>query len=330
MTARPHLAIVLVIAGAGLTTVSGQQTPFRSSVDIVELNVAVSSGKKVVADLTARDFEVTDNRVKQEVLSVSRETEPIDVTMVIDTSESVTETLAQAIVTAANRIRTRLRPDDRVSLLTFNQRIQERVALLPPPAVRAIDLGRLIGQTSLNDALATVLAQRPITGRRQMALVFTDGYDSSSFLSDDEVIEVAGRSNTAVFVVAKGYDTGSTAGSGRATTATSSITIAPLLGDRVRQPAEFFHRIADATGGLAQIVSPFKVIADTPTQMEARANNTLLDDAFLRAFEDFRSSYVVRYSLSGVPRAGWHDLTVKVIKPGKSYQVRARTGYMGG
>jgi uncharacterized lipoprotein YbaY len=307
MTRRHGFAVAVVVCAGvcvGLTRVHGQQVPFRSSVDVVELNVAVTSGKKPVADLTARDFEVTDNRVKQEVLSVSRETEPIDVTMVIDTSESVTETLARAIVTAANRIRARLRPDDRVSLLTFNQRIQERVALLPPPAVTAIGLGRLMGQTSLNDALATVLAQRPVTGRRQMALVFTDGYDSSSFLNEDEVLEVAGRSNTAVFMVAKGYDTG--------------------------PRAAFFHRIADATGGLAQIVAPFRVIVDTPTDVEARANNTLLDDAFLQAFEDFRSSYVVRYSLSGVSRAGWHDLTVKVIKPGKSYQVRARTGYMGG
>jgi uncharacterized lipoprotein YbaY len=326
---RHHVgAIVFVMMCTALASARGQQTPFRTSVDVVELNVAVFSGKKPVADLTARDFEVTDNRVKQAVLSVSRETEPIDVTMVIDTSESVSETLARAIVTAANRIRERLRPEDRVSLMTFNQRIQERVALLPPPAVSAIDLGRLMGQTSLNDALATVLAQRPVTGRRQMALVFTDGYDSSSFLNEDEVIEVAGRSNTAVFVVAKGIDAGAPAAGGAAT-ATSSITIGSISG-RTHQPVAFFHRIADATGGLAQIVSPFNVIVDTPTHVEARANDTLLDDAFLRAFEDFRSSYVLRYSLSGVPRAGWHDLTVKVIKPGKSYQVRARTGYMGG
>jgi hypothetical protein len=41
------------------------------------------------------------------------------------------------------------------------------------------------------------------------------------------------------------------------------------------------------------------------------------------------TSYTVRYILEGVPLKGWHDLAVKVTKPGK-YVVRARKGYFGG
>jgi hypothetical protein len=35
--------------------------------------------------------------------------------------------------------------------------------------------------------------------------------------------------------------------------------------------------------------------------------------------------------LDGVPRAGWHDISVKVVAPGgNKYTVRARQSYFGG
>ena len=55
--------------------------------------------------------------------------------------------------------------------------------------------------------------------------------------------------------------------------------------------------------------------------------DTLLDDAFVKAFDDFRTSYVLRYVLEGVPGPGWHDVAVRV--PGRTYQIRASRGYFG-
>ena len=42
--------------------------------------------------------------------------------------------------------------------------------------------------------------------------------------------------------------------------------------------------------------------------------------------DDFRASYVLRYSAHGVRRPGWHDVTVEV-PGGRGYRVRARSGY---
>jgi len=56
----------------------------------------------------------------------------------------------------------------------------------------------------------------------------------------------------------------------------------------------------------------------------------LLNAPFLRALDEFRTSYVLRYTLQGVKRAGWHDLSVRIVKPGTNYSVRARRGYIGG
>ena len=166
---------VLAIVIATVSITAAQQQSFRAGVDVVELSVAVTSGKNVVTDLVAADFAVTDNGVQQEVLSVTRELLPIDVILVLDTSASLTTTLEAAILSGANRIRERLRPDDRVSLVTFNQRIQERLRLARPSEVGRIALGQPTGQTSLNDAIGVALATRPVMDRRQMAIVFTDG-----------------------------------------------------------------------------------------------------------------------------------------------------------
>lgn len=55
---------------------------------------------------------------------------------------------------------------------------------------------------------------------------------------------------------------------------------------------------------------------------------SILPSTFRRVLADFRTSYVLRYIPRGVPRDGWHEITVK-LKGGKSYDVRARKGYQG-
>jgi tetratricopeptide (TPR) repeat protein len=51
-----------------------------------------------------------------------------------------------------------------------------------------------------------------------------------------------------------------------------------------------------------------------------------LTNTFRRTFDDFRTSYILRYSPRGVPRGGWHTINVTVTGPRK-YTVRARRGY---
>ena len=48
-----------------------------------------------------------------------------------------------------------------------------------------------------------------------------------------------------------------------------------------------------------------------------------------RVFEDFRSSYVLRYTPARVTARGWHELEVKTTRAGR-LTVRARRGYFGG
>ncbi|HXT68653.1 MAG TPA: VWA domain-containing protein [Vicinamibacterales bacterium] len=323
------LTLALALAGtAGLA----QRPQFRTGIDVVQLNVAVTDKTKVIADLIAADFEVRDNDVVQEVTNVSREALPIDVTMVIDTSESVAGWVQTAIVNAANKVRMRLQPSDRLSLLTFNQRVVERASMRPATDVNVLELGKPAGQTSLHDALATVLVQRAVADRRQLAIVFSDGRDSTSLLSDGDVLDLARRSQTATFFVVD-LQSGSRMVvnwvSGPSGVPTPSMSLVKENDPRLMT---FVQTISAATGGVVQLASlnNITIINGRTREVVQRPRTEMLDEPFLKALEDFRTSYVVSYVLAGVPRPGWHEVKVRVKRPGTSYQIRTRNGYTGG
>ena len=108
---------LLAIACTALfARVSGQAT-FRATTDLIELNVAVTRGGRPVSGLGPVDFEVTDNGRIQQVVSVSSDTLPIDLTLVVDTSGSIDQPLAQAIDRAMSKVHDRLRADDRLAIV---------------------------------------------------------------------------------------------------------------------------------------------------------------------------------------------------------------------
>jgi VWFA-related protein len=331
MTHRVCAVMTLAAAALAATEASQQAPTFRTGVDIVQLNISVTDRTRVISDLVAGDFEVLDNGVRQEVVSISREALPIDVTMALDTSESVVQWVQNAIVSAANRIRERLKPEDRLSLVTFNQRIHERIALLPASEASAISLGRPSGQTSLNDVIATVLAARPVVDRRQLAIVFSDGYDTTSLLDEDDVLDMARRSQTAMFFVS-GQQQGMRLVRTWSTTPNGglALTTTAVRDETGRSPMAFFHRIAGATGGVVQATTLSNMTIRYGGTIVMRPQTNMLDAPFLKALDDFRTSYVLNYQLAGVPRPGWHEVTVRVKRPGTKYTVRTRNGYTGG
>ena len=121
-------------------------------------------------------------------------------------------------------------------------------------------------------------------------VVFTDGYDSRSTIDNPAVLAIAARADVVLHAVL----------------ADSPVVVFP----RYRASRETLVDAARRTGGdahtLGGAVSDFRAIVN-----------------------DFRSSYVLRYTPKGVTREGWHDLAVRVTRPGQ-YSVRARQGYDGG
>jgi VWFA-related protein len=274
--------VVLALFSA---TLAAQDVVFRSGTDVVAVDVAVKEGQRVVADLTAQDFEVLDSGERQLVDDVVFGAVPIETTLVVDMSGSVDGPLLRAIQSAVIGVQARLRESDRLNLMRFNHRIAEA-----PVPVRA-DLTRLlaspVGQTSLIDAVVAGLIRPRAAGARQLLILFTDGGDSMSFLDESTALAVASRTDTAVFVVA----------------VTDNIA-------RLAHRA-LFEALTEATGGRFAILG----------------RNGNLSGAFVQALDDFRQSYVLRYTVRGEPRPGWHPVDVRVLRSGR-FDVRARRGYV--
>ena len=179
--------------------------PFRSSVEMVTVNVAVTDRKRPVAGLGASDFELLDNGVPQEFLAIDA-TQGINLVLVLDISGSVRGSLFTHLANAVQGVVGALRPSDRVSLITFSERIDStgsgKTAVMN--ALARLSAGHVAGRTALYDAVYAGLASALNTPlQRCLLLVFTDGADNASWLGHAQVVEALRRNNAVLYVVAR-------------------------------------------------------------------------------------------------------------------------------
>jgi VWFA-related protein len=206
-------------------------------------------------------------------------------------ASSSTAAVIEQFKANAAQIAAMLRERDRVRLVAFSTSATEIFPLTGAGAPLPVQRLAARGSTSLHDALTLTLIRMPREGRRQLVLVFSDGHDTTSVISGTRLAEVASRSDCVLHVVV-----------------TQSTGSPPATARSLRAAAE-------ATGGALH------------TSDDATDAVTV----FLRLYEDFRQSYVLRYTLTGVPSPGWHDVGVRVVsKDARRYTVRARRGYFGG
>ena len=166
--------------------------------------MSVMRGGAPVAGLTAADFALTDNGAAQEVQSVTLEQLPLSVTLVLDTSQSVAGERLRHLVQAGEGLTAALRPEDRAALVTFSHAVDLRVPMTGDMASIRAALGAMAGNgaTSLRDAVTWPLQLQPCTIRtRPLVLVFTDGHDTASWLTEDAVIDSARRAGVVIHAV---------------------------------------------------------------------------------------------------------------------------------
>jgi VWFA-related protein len=195
-----RLVIAALVAAQAVTP---PQTTFRSGVEIVELDVSVMRGGAPVAGLTARDFALTDNGVTQDVESVTLERLPLSVTLVLDASQSVAGDRLRHLVQAGEGLTAALRQDDRAALITFSHMVNLRVPMTGDFQSIRTALGKMTGSgaTSLRDAVHLALQLQPRDRSRPLMLLFTDGHDTASWLTEDAVVDSARRSGVVIHAV---------------------------------------------------------------------------------------------------------------------------------
>lgn len=184
--------------------VAAQPPPvFKSGIEVVELDVSVMRGGQPVQGLTARDFALTDDGVAQELQSVTLDRLPLSVTMVLDTSDSVAGDRLARLVQAGQELTAALRSDDRAGLITFSHTVEARVPMTGDMAAIRSALGEIrgFGATALRDAVHLALELQPHDRTRPLVLVFSDGHDTTSWLTEDAVVDSARRIGVVVHAV---------------------------------------------------------------------------------------------------------------------------------
>ncbi len=269
----------------------------------VRLPIAViDKGNRFVTDLKKEDFEVYEDKVKQtEIESFVAETNlPLDIALLMDTSNSVKPKLKFQRDAAVSFLQTVLRPRvDRALFLSFNSDIElqqdytNRIDLLSG----AIDKVKAYGETRLYDAVYRICEEKMLApdGRRRAIVLITDGEDTASERSLEETINIALRAETVIFVI--------------------SNKAAGFFGVQAGQvdsnEDKTLKRLAEDTGGRAFF---------TGTTLE-------LERGFANVTKELRSQYLIAYSPSNSNFDG-KTRQIEVRLPGKKdFKVRTRKGY---
>jgi VWFA-related protein len=181
-----------------------QEPPvFRAEVDVVRLEVLVMRKGEPVRGLTADDFEVRDDGRVQRLQPVLEEEAPVDAALVLDMSGSVMGPKLDALRGAARVFLDGLRDGEQAAVLAFREEVHLLLPFTPERARarRALDEASARGSTALVDAVYAALRLRPAGPRRTAIVVFSDGVENMSWLTPDEVVEAAARSDSIVYAV---------------------------------------------------------------------------------------------------------------------------------
>jgi len=214
---RPWVIVAAVLV-IGLSSAHGQdvgpgaqRTPFRSSVDVIAMNVtATDASRHYVTDLDRQDFQIFEDGRPQQVTFFRKSSQPLALALLIDTSASMAPNLAVAQEAAVGFVRA-LGPEDIASVIDFDTRVEvrqdfttDRSAL--EHAIRKTAAG---GSTALYNAVyialkglnKTIGDERLEERRRRAIVILSDGEDTSSLLGFDEVLDLAVRSDTAIYAI---------------------------------------------------------------------------------------------------------------------------------
>jgi Ca-activated chloride channel homolog len=311
MTGRVGLAAVvlaLAVAAQVESPVAASQA-FRAGVDAVRVDVLVTDEGRPVTGLSARDFELRDNGILQEIRALDVEDAPVTLLMVLDVSESVEGEPLEHLRAAIDAADEALSPDDRLSLVTFSDRLDLRV-----PASEDRDRVRAMardvkagGATALYDATLAALLMRPRIEGRMVMLVFSDGGDTSSWLDPRTVITAAQRSDVVIYGV----------------TLRHQIEQRNLREARQNQFERDWFQEAPASYGRHFL--PL-LAEDTGGAVLVAERTESLRNTFVRVISEFKSRYVLSYTPSGVEQGGWHGIEVRL--KGRRAELAARRGYL--
>lgn len=319
MRVYKSLALAATVLFASVWSPTPSAQVFRSTTDLVNVWATVTDrAGRVVPTLTEEAFTLKEEGVAQKVTFFRSEDDtPISVAIVVDTSGSMTDKLAD-VQDALQHFTRLLRPADEVFLLRFSNDVEQLAA---PEDRDWLEqrIGRLRadGGTALFDAArqGAITVARGRHGKR-VVLLITDGNDTTSRSSKRDAIDAVTRSEALLYAVGIGHGErgsfghdvfgrgGGHGGATRGRAADDSVDAGTL------------RDLAEPTGGRHYVL-----------EQAHRAGRDLIDETVQEIAAELRHQYTLGYYPSAPsPDGKFRRLTVETSD--RSLRVRARRGYI--
>jgi Ca-activated chloride channel homolog len=278
------------------------RTTFRSAIDVVSVSAVVRDRKgRFVGNLAQHDFVIAEGGETRKILDFRAQSDgPVKVALLFDISGSMRlGTKVADARQAARHVFRALKTGDEAAVFSFDTRLQRVAGFSADLAAldEAVDRVELpYGQTSLYDAIAETASAVALEGgedgraqQRSAIVVLTDGIDTRSRLTAEQVSSIASGIDIPVYIVA---------------------VMSPVddpRRDGVAHSGGPLQNLARLTGG-----DFFTSSAPAHASVAAR-----------QIIEELRHQYLLAFEAS--TRAGWRPLEVRARDT--DLTVRARAGY---
>lgn len=295
------ITIAVLATTAAIVDAAHQRQAFRVGVDLVSLSVTVTDpNRRYMVDLDRGDFVVLENGVPQNLTFFAKSGVPMALALLIDTSAGMEQALGTA-QEAAIGFAQQLGSADVATVIDFDSSVQTLQGLTGDRGVlrEAIRRTTAGGSTALYNAVYIALKELskrtpqddPEAPRRRAMVVLSDGEDTSSLVSFEEVLDLASRSDTVIYTIGLGNRDA-------------------VVSQNGRDGKFVLRRLAQQTGGQAFFPLAAKELASV--------------------YGDIRRELSGQYSLayqSGSARTDgqWRQIAVRVNRPDAI--VRTRQGY---
>jgi len=267
----------------------------------VALNVVDEHGAPVPG-LAVDDFELAEDGKPQKISFFDKEsTTPLQIVLAIDGSGSVMPDDRLERDAAKSFVRSLLRPQDRLDLMSFSDDVAELVSFTNDAKRIDSGLGKVVrgDATALYDAVYLAsqrLTEEPSTnGARRVVVLITDGENTTRHGSYDAALEQAERAGAMIY----------------------SLIIVPIEADAGRN-----------TGGEHALI---QMASDTGGKYYYVVDKQDLAPAFMHVSDDLRTQYTVGYYAPrrGVDSSDLRHIHLQLKDPAlrAKYTLRYRTSY---
>jgi Ca-activated chloride channel family protein len=295
------------------------------SVDTTEIMLPVTvreANGRFVTSLTRKDFRVFEDDREQPLSDLALRQVPVDVVLMVDASSSVASNLDD-FRRAVEGFVTRLAPEDRISLIKFD----DRVELLQDWTQSKFQLQRALNRisagmfTRFNDALLLAARDQFSNSRsRRAVIVLTDGIDSGRGAATFEsALTALLETQVTVYVVSNT----------EMERASKRAELDSMIGGTDSEVRFNQLRIDDLREGLRVIAKSEERLSQLTTATGGRLYKPLsfnsLDSTYAEVAEELRHQYALYYTPINKARDGsFRRVRVETTKPA---EVHTRIGY---